>query len=335
MGVDKIFSDIDEQFKIQKRRNLIINDEIYFKEYILTHNYFEIINGFESLLLKDLNDKEVGYKEGTTFDDFINLYNFESQLNTLIMKSLMYFEKKLKARISYHFCESYCTTIPDTLNYLDKSYYDCPAVTSYNGKYLSNNYIKSTFAFFSKYDPNGSKNASGTLTYVDTKKSIVYVGAFNNPPLWVIIKQLSFNDLFILTGLLRKNVIEKVLDGFGLSLGDRDYFLNCINIFKELRNDCAHFELVNRFRTSGSLDLKLVKQKHAISPKRVNSKGDMNRIGLFDTIMVLSSFSNVKEIVDCILNYINSNIEIGKYDLNSQLLDRMGCIKIEDLRSLI
>lgn len=232
MGIDKKFSDINEQYNIQKRRNLEIEDEESFKEYLLAHNYFEIINGFESLLLLDVNNKELGYKEGTSFNDFQRLYEFESDLNVQIMKSLMYFEKKLKARISYHFCEAYCTTIPDTLNYMNKAFYDCPAITSYSGKYLSKQYNNDTFAFFSKYNTFFKQDPLGTLSYADTKKNIVYVGAFNNPPLWVIIKQLTLNDIYIMTGLLKKTVIEKVLLGFGLSTGDRDYFLNCINIFK-------------------------------------------------------------------------------------------------------
>jgi len=334
MGIDKCFTEIDEQYRIQKSRNLCIDDESTFKEYLLAHNYFEIINGFESLLLKDVEHKDVGYKEGTSFEDFLRLYDFESDLNVQIMKTLMYFEKKLKARISYHFSEAYCTTIPNTLNYMNKSFYDCPAVTSYGGKYFSKQFNNDSFAFFSKYNIFFKQDPLGTLSYADTKKNIVYVGAFNNPPLWVIIKQLTLNDIYIMTGLLKKTVIEKVLLGFGLTTGDRDYFLNCINIFKELRNDCAHFELVNRFRTGGDLSLKLVKKKHAINPTRINLRGEATRIGLFDTLLVLSSFSDVKGVVDCIVSYIDKNTELGKNDLSKQLLDRMGCANIVDLKAL-
>ncbi len=335
MGIDKKFSDIDEQFKIQSKRGLIIDDEASFKDYLLAHNYFEIINGFESLMLMDVNDKEQGYKEGTSFSDFQRLYEFESDLNVQIMKSLMYFEKKLKARISYHFCESYCSTIPNTLNYQLKSFYDCPAITSYGGKYFSGFYNDNSFVLFSKYNGKFKQDQSGSLTYTDTKKNIVYVGAFNNPPLWVIIKQLTLSEVYIMTGLLKKAVIEKVLVGFGLTHGDRDYFLNCINVFKELRNYCAHFELVNRFRTGGEIGLKLIKQKHPINPSRHNAKGEVSRIKLYDTISVLSAFSDVSGVVDCIVDYVDKNLKLGKNDLSMQLLNRMGCANIENLKALV
>lgn len=91
---------------------------------------------------------------------------------------------------------------------------------------------------------------------------------------------------------------------------------------------------MNRFRTGGDLSLKLVKKKHAINPTRINLRGEATRIGLFDTLLILSTFSDVKGVVDCIVSYIDKNTELGKNDLSKQLLDRMGCANIADLRAI-
>jgi abortive infection bacteriophage resistance protein len=335
MATVKEFADIEKQVRTQTERNLIIRDQEMFKDCLLSYNYFEIINGFESLLLVDKADKSKGYIPGTTFDDFLNLYKFDMELNTQIMKSLMYIERKLKARVSYHFCDQYCKIPSETLNYLVKSYYDCPAITTYSGKYLSGQYNNDVFVFFAKFDQWGNRCETGSYNYVDSKRKIEYINTFTSPPLWVIIKQLSLNDLYVLTGLLKKPVLDNVLSAFHLASSDREYFLNCLDIFKSLRNHCAHFELVNRFRTSSTLNLNMICAKHTISPKRMNNSGIMNRIGLYDTLVVLSHYTNVNGIIECIQKYISLNTSLSKDHLSDSLLDRMGCTDIKKWEQLI
>lgn len=326
MGIDKEFSDIKKQVFIQDSRNLKFKDDDILAKKLMVYNYFDLINGFETLFLVDKTDKKKGYIKNTSLNDLLNLYKLDVQLNKEIMLSLRFFEVKLKTSISYHFSEKFCKSIPSNLNYLNKNYYTCPAKTTYSGQYLNKHYNKDTFAFFEKFDQFGTKDKSGTYTYAQMKASkIDYIGRYNSPPLWVIIKQLTFGDLYIMTGLLKPQVLEKVLDDFGLNLGDREYFLNCMDVLKHLRNHCAHFELINRFRTPTDMNLKLIGAKVPISPKNTNAKGDMHRISLYDTLLVLSEYACVDGVVSCMKKYRNANVIKGKHKITVSLLKRMGC----------
>ena len=46
------------------------------------------------------------YKEGTTFEDLVALYEFDEKLRTLIFRYLCHFEQKMRSLISYHFCDT-------------------------------------------------------------------------------------------------------------------------------------------------------------------------------------------------------------------------------------
>ncbi len=329
--VVKKFADIESQLKIQKDRQLEITDIDRFRECLLSYNYFELINGFETLLLIDKNDKSKGYVVGTKDIDFFSLYDFDARLNVEVMKSLMAFERKLKSRIAYHFCELYCKVPEATMNYLDKNFYRCPKVTSYSGKYFSDQFNHNSFVFFAKYDDRGNKSSSGTKSYIETKHRIEYIKTYSQPPLWVIIKQLMFNDLYVLTGLLDKPVISAVLKSFGLRISDRDYLLNSLDLFKQLRNHCAHFELVNRFRSHSNLRLNVICNKVKIVPKR-NSQGVKTRVDLYDTIQVLSQFTDTKNIYSHVTSFFDQNSMTNKDFLNDRLIERMGGCCVENWR---
>jgi abortive infection bacteriophage resistance protein len=60
------------------------------------------------------------------------------------------------------------------------------------------------------------------------------------------------NDLIVLMYGLKKRTFDAVLRDFKLKPHDKEKFLNSLEIIKELRNACAHFELItvlaqNRF----------------------------------------------------------------------------------------
>lgn len=51
--VTKTFKSLDQQIDLLKERKLIIRDEEKAKRHLLEKNYFDLINGFETLLLTD------------------------------------------------------------------------------------------------------------------------------------------------------------------------------------------------------------------------------------------------------------------------------------------
>ena len=53
----KTFKTLDEQIQLLHNRNLIINDEDYAKKYLLSNNYYNIINGYSKMEYSALYNK--------------------------------------------------------------------------------------------------------------------------------------------------------------------------------------------------------------------------------------------------------------------------------------
>ena len=134
-------------------------------------------------------------------------------------------------------------------------------------------------------------------------------------------------DLLSMVRLLKRPVLEKVLEDFNLTLNDTNLFINSIEIIKDLRNTCAHFELVNRFRTSGvyPIDKSLITklQLNVLSNRHRGTKNNY-RIRLFDALKVLTLFEDVTPIRKVVVRYYDRNVTIRKKYLILPLLDRMG-----------
>lgn len=334
--MDKQFKTINDQIQIQESRHLKILNKTRFEQQLLDYNYFDFVNGVETIYLKDSTNKYLGYEKRINSKDLERIYKFDKKLSKGILDSLRYLEIKLKSRISYYFCRQYCPTITDNLNYLNKSYYNRPASTSYSGNYFIDFYDNNKFIFFSSFNSSGRRSYTGTYNFAQHKStSVRYIGRYGSPPLWVIIKQLMFNDLFVMTGLLKRNVLKDVLQSFGLTLNDRDYFLNCLDVFKELRNHCAHYEIINRFRTNGSINLKNIARRHSISPQTTNANGDCYRIPLFDSLKVLSKFTNISEPISLIKKFVLVNRMMNKSKVAINLLGRMGNRNIKEWRKIM
>ena len=72
----KDFKPLDEQVRLLKDRKLIIHNESDAKLYLLSNNYYNIINGYSKFfpLLQDT------YTNKTTFDEVTKLYLFDKEL---------------------------------------------------------------------------------------------------------------------------------------------------------------------------------------------------------------------------------------------------------------
>lgn len=67
----KEFKTIDEQIELLKQRGLIINDEERAKKYLLSQNYYNLINGYAKFFPRN-NDH---YTANTSFDEITRLHN--------------------------------------------------------------------------------------------------------------------------------------------------------------------------------------------------------------------------------------------------------------------
>ena len=99
----KIFLSYNQQIeKLKNEKNLQIDDEIYAKEVLRQTSYYSLIGGYKDIFKNPTTKK---YKDGTRFEDIVELYYFDESLRQLFLKYLIKVENEIKSQVSYYFAE--------------------------------------------------------------------------------------------------------------------------------------------------------------------------------------------------------------------------------------
>jgi abortive infection bacteriophage resistance protein len=326
--ITKTFKSLDDQIALLRKRKLIIRDEEKAKRHLLEKNYFDLINGFETLLLVDSKAANKEY-EGPYFEDFLLLHDFDKRLNLEILKILDKFEIRLKTSMAYRFCEKHFLTVADSACYIDLNKYtdprsnhlSLPRDVAYN---ISNHKIFKTGISYNR------NTYSDFIEFCRAK--YLYISTYDKPPFWVTIKTLEFGALFKLLLGFERDIFEKVIEDMGMKYRDKQKFINSIRIFIELRNTCAHFQLVNRFRTPNNLRIDAGMINDLGLRTKVNTAGNPTyyEIRLYDTLLVLSQFQNLKEIRKLIKEFYYKKCNSREKRVMINLLERMGRKKLSE-----
>ena len=230
--LEKPFKTIAEQISLLKKRGLVINDEPQARRYLLSNNYYNIINGYS----KFFPMKQDQYINGTSFDEVMHLYIFDSELKQAFFKAVLAAEAHLKAIFAYHFAEAY-----HNVHY---SYLDIAC-----------------------YDPNRTLDAVQTIHRLSgiinrqkhfSESSIYhYIHAYNNVPIWVLINYIDFGDLRYMIINSRKSVQNKVAHDISefakqnlpnIKIFPPEHMIDLLANLNELRNICAHNNRLTGFK---------------------------------------------------------------------------------------
>lgn len=90
MNPSKPFKTIDQQLEMLRGRGLEIADPDACSAYLLTNNYYSVVNGYKALLLdpdRTNQDREV-YREGTDLMHLVLLHKFDRMLRTATLGSM-------------------------------------------------------------------------------------------------------------------------------------------------------------------------------------------------------------------------------------------------------
>ena len=89
----KIFLSYDQQIeKLKNEKNLQIDDEVYAKEILRQTSYYSLIGGYKDIFKNPTTKK---YKDGTKFEDIVELYYFDESLRQLFLKYLIKIENEI------------------------------------------------------------------------------------------------------------------------------------------------------------------------------------------------------------------------------------------------
>lgn len=223
MTSQKAFSTFSEQIDLlTNEKHLVISDRQSAEEVLKRIGYFPLFGGYKHLFRVPLTKK---YKDGTTFDEIVALYDFDSELRELFFKYLLQIERHLRSLMSYYFSEKYGEA---QTAYLDQH--------NYNNSRQNQKIIVRLLA---------------TLQRAVTTTDYIYINyyrtTYGNIPLWVLINVLTFGNLSKMYKVFPQSLRSKICKDFGIiNQRQLEQFLSVLTKF---RNVCAHGERLFTYRT--------------------------------------------------------------------------------------
>ena len=100
----KTFASFEQQIQHLEDKGIIISDRAYAEAMLKQIGYFPLIGGYKHLFRVPFTKT---YKIGTTFEEIVDLYEFDSDLRDLFFKYLLQIERNLRSLMSYYFTEKY------------------------------------------------------------------------------------------------------------------------------------------------------------------------------------------------------------------------------------
>lgn len=219
----KKFSTFSEQVEwLQDEKHLIISDRQYAEDVLKHIGYFPLMGGYKHLFRIPLTKK---YKDGTSFDEIVSLYEFDAELRELFFKYLLQIERHLRSLMSYYFSEQYGES---QSAYLDAN--------NFNNSRRNHNTVSRLIATLQR--------AASTTDYVYIN---YYRNTYGNIPLWVLINVLTFGNLSKMYKVFPQSLQSKVCKNFGIiNQRQMEQFLSVLTKF---RNVCAHGERLFTYQT--------------------------------------------------------------------------------------
>ncbi len=250
---EKIYTTVDEQIQILQSRGLEIPDIEMAKDFLSKHNYYRV-SGY-TLTLRN-NDK---FFPSATFQNVMDIYNFDHQLRTVLFHYLVILEVNFKCSFTNRLTESYGPQPHSNENiFSDKLIYER---TMQKVEKLTNQNMKS---------------------YAPLKH---YRDELNEPvPFWVLVEIFTLGTISTLFSVSPLEVKQSVAKDFGLNKSKGHELLGkAMRIFTILRNQCAHSNRIynRRFEQRPTLSKK---QRATL---RIDSLGQPDDYHLFAYLLLL------------------------------------------------
>ena len=191
---------------------IAIKDERKVEQILESINYYRL-TGYALQFRKDPDDSDC--VEGTTFEQILQVYQFDAELRDIMRKYLETVEVYYKTQIACLFSIKKCGDPPYDQHYDEKNYYNKKGFRE-----VCENFMK-------------EKNYYRDSLIVKHHKE-KYEGKM---PLWVIVELLSFSNVSKLYNCMYFSDKEAIAEAVGVS---RDTLANHLHCLSVLRNKCAH-----------------------------------------------------------------------------------------------
>ena len=257
MREPKEFSSFDRQIEIICEK-IAIRDKDEAKEALKKIGYFQLMGGYKSLFRIPGTKK---YKEGTSFEEIVSLYEFDVELRELFFRYLLQIERNLRSLMSYYFTETYGAAQKE---YLNPQNYDLAKKNRYT--------VERLIATLER--------AANTQDYAYIN---YYREQYGDIPLWVLSNVLTFGNLSKMFRVFPQSLKSKVSKNFApLNPHQVEQFLS---VLTKYRNVCAHGERLFTYKTVDAIADTPIHQELAIE-----KSGNQYKYGKQDLFAVVIAF---------------------------------------------
>lgn len=226
---DKPFKTYDEQINILLSRNISIPDRDFAHMVLSSLSYYTIINGYKNTFLSVPGSDN--FIEGTNFKDLYALHMIDTNVNSIVLKNILFIEQYLKTKIAYLVSEQYGVyTDPQDLSNRNPVDYLC-----------RNNYGRSN-----RGRNNILRQLKETLTSNRINDSVAhYANARNHIPAWILVTNITFGLTIkwynILSASDKARICSEFLQTSVLSTDDQKEFISVsLDLLRRYRNKIAH-----------------------------------------------------------------------------------------------
>ena len=213
---DKGFKSLDEQVNILQSRGLRISDKTIAKDFLYRNNYYRI-SGY-SLTLR----KHDTFFASATFQNIIDIYDFDHELRHILMKYIEIIEVTVKSIYAYEF-----TKVHGATGYLNSSFFNNPKKHS--------EILKKT-----EQQKNARLPHEAYLKHFITE-------LHQEVPLWAYIDLFTISDISFFYSISESSIKEAVAAAMGINAqGPRllGQFMHSLTIIRNRcqrpRNTAAH-----------------------------------------------------------------------------------------------
>lgn len=264
---DKNFKTIEEQIEILRSRGLTINDESQARDFLLRNNYYRI-SGYSLTLRK--NDV---FSKSATFQNIVDIYNFDHELRHIILQYLEVIEVQMKSVYVYEF-----TKVHGPTGYLDESFF-------------------TNKAKHKEIIDKANQQKNQRLPHEAYLKHFVNE-LQQNIPLWAYVDLFTISDISFLYSISEQPIKNAVARTFGLTMSKGAAILGSyMHSMTIIRNLCAHgSRIYNRlFEQKPSLN----RQEKALLIK--NNKGELDNAHFYGFLLIMKrilpsdNFSEMKD----------------------------------------
>lgn len=231
---EKVFKTLEQQVQGLQGRNMTIDHPAVAMAVLKQENYYTLVNGYNDLFLvrhvdqhDDVGDDQ--YRDGTTFEALVVLYEFDRTLREILLRPLLLMEHQIGSVAAYVFSDEH-----GCRDYLKLENFD--TATSDRKEHVSQ-LLAELYQDIAK----GAKNDGRVRHYVMDHGYV---------PMWVLINTITLGRLSILYSNMQDSDRNTIARHFGVRDDELSSFLGLLNMF---RNKCAHDDRVYNYKSPCSL----------------------------------------------------------------------------------